>query len=88
MINYPSQFSIQPFEAEVTECVVTNISSNGGSILSRTMLWGDDPITVSATSALSGFTQFPACGYGFVFTPKLISSNGLVDYPVPNSAIY
>ena len=88
MIDFPSQYSIQPFDAEVTACIVQTISSNNGYINDRAMLWGDDVLRVDATMALSGFTQYPNCGYAFNFAPKLVTDNGLVNFPVANSASF
>ena len=55
MLGYPSQFSRQPFQAEVTICEVDRVSSNGGFINDRQTMWGEDAITVDATDAVARF---------------------------------
>ena len=55
MLGYPSQFSRQPFQAEVTICEVDRVSSNGGFINDRQTMWGEDAITVDATDVVARF---------------------------------
>lgn len=63
--------------------------SNGGSIASAQSLWGEDADNVIATQALSGFTQFPACGYDIEFTAYIENLDGsLAPLPIPNQVTF
>jgi len=84
--SYPGVLARQDFQAEVTACVVSSIQSNGASIPSRQLGWGDDAITVLATDAIGSFTQEPACGYDMIFTPKVVNpDNSITNLPIDNS---
>ena len=86
MTGYPERFTTQPFEANVLDCAIQEIFSNGGFVESKASTWGDDAVTVLATDAINGFSQFPSCGYDLVFTPKLVNLDGSTS-PLPANEV-
>ena len=84
MISYPGRFTEQPFQALITACEVTQIMSNGASITDTASLWGEDVDNVIVTQAISGYTQFPACGYDIEFTAYTKNGDGSMTLlPIP-----
>ena len=89
MKDYPDRVSRQEFKIDILPCEVLKIRSNDALIVDQEMMWGDNPVTFSATEQFGQFEQVPNCGYDFEFTPLImVPEVGGKQFPIPNSATY